>query len=1245
MRRIRHRGVLETIGAGVATAALVVTPVVAIGTAAGAAEPEVVLSASFDDGTLNGWTPSGDVELGYVEVDGGRALQVTDRTLDYEGIESPALDVTAGTTYTFTMKARLAEGTDGTADVRFVAKPDYTWIGDTTIDADGWTTVTGTFTPTADESRTVYLGTSHLSGDTAAAGDPGTPYTYLVDDVEVTATPADPGTGEPPAQVDLTFDFEDGTLQGWEPRATQEGAATVEVVGSGAHGGDHAARVADRVHQGQGIQLPVTDVLTPGAQYEYEAWLRFEEDPGTLVLSARTETDGASTYANIATLAGVTTEWTRVGGIFTMPAFGTAAELYLETQYDGGNAGNTSTFLLDDVSIATPQVEVEDLTPLRDTVPFPMGVAIDQRETLGSSRDLMTRHFSQVTAENHMKPYAWYDADRNFRMDPQAKAILDTAVAQDQRVYGHVLVWHGQNPGQTDADPDTGTPANPGWMFLDENGVQLTSSPQDQALLRERMRTHIFSVAETLADAYGPFGSDTNPLVAWDVVNEVVADGGENPDGMRRSAWFAILGEEFVDLAFRYADEAFNDEYAAPGTDRPVTLFINDYSTEAIGKQDRYFALVSRLLERGVPVDGVGHQFHVSLSTPVSALEAALTRFEALPVTQAVTELDVATGTPVTEARLIEQGYYYRDAFELFRDKADSLFSVTVWGLFDGRSWVNDNGAPLLFDDRLQAKPAYYGAAGLELPGRIASAESFGGELAVDAAALEAPEWDQLPLEPIGEDGAAGGLQTRWTADGLTVLAQVPAGTDALRVTVGTTTYEVPRTGEGDLPAVWAEHGDGLRVVLRAPLDGAAQGDVLAFNLGVVRGEQVTSWSGRAGSLALVEPLSYFEVPAAAAGVPEVDGVVDAAWDGVPAVTTGKQTSGTGTATAQVRTLWDADTLYVLAEVTDPSVDATATQPWERDSVEIYVDAGNSKNGAYLPTDMQLRVGADGEVTFGNGPADQGDRVRTATAATDDGYVVEVAVDLLERGGEGTFHGVDFQVNDATGGSRIGITNWADPTGQGYQSTARWGVARLVAAPTPEPEGPATAAPTAPVLSHDNWDGDGDFRVLSSMWWGQNAEQLTLLENGQPIATRDVVDATPALQVVSFDVAGRLDGTYVYEVVATNRHGSTTSAPLTVDVRHARPAPPVLWHDNWDGDGSYTVTMNMWWGTNATTYRLYEDGVLVDTQALTPRGRDAQSAVTRLTGRSPGVHVYTAELSNAAGTTRSVPLPVLVWRR
>ena len=100
-----------------------------------------------------------------------------------------------------------------------------------------------------------------------------------------------------------------------------------------------------------------------------------------------------------------------------------------------------------------------------------------------------------------------------------------------------------------------------------------------------------------------------------------------------------------------------------PASSARCVLAINDYNTEQSGKRGRFHNLVSRLLDRGIPVDAVGHQFHLSLSTPVGTLEEAIEAFEDLPVTQVVSEMDVTVGTPVDNAKLIDQGYYYRDAF------------------------------------------------------------------------------------------------------------------------------------------------------------------------------------------------------------------------------------------------------------------------------------------------------------------------------------------------------------------------------------------------------------------------------------------------------------------------------------------------------------------------------------------------------------------------------------------------------
>ncbi len=212
-----------------------------------------------------------------------------------------------------------------------------------------------------------------------------------------------------------------------------------------------------------------------------------------------------------------------------------------------------------------------------------------------------------------------------------------------------------------------------------------------------------------------------------------------------------------------------------------------------------------------------------------------------------------------------------------------------------------------------------------------------------------------------------------------------------------------------------------------------------------------TGWNqGSAkGTLTLVEPLSFTEVVEAPTG-PSIDGAIDDAWALATAVSTDKQITGTGGATAKVRTLWKGDTLYVLAEVADPTLDATGSDPWTQDSVEIFVDAGNVKNGPYRYDDTQVRINYLNATSFGTGDEGfQANRVRSATKVVSGGYLVEASISLLEEGGLGTFHGLDFQVNDATNGARTAVKAWADPTGLGYQTTARWGVAQLVVTPPP----------------------------------------------------------------------------------------------------------------------------------------------------------------------------------------------------
>ncbi|WP_309068756.1 endo-1,4-beta-xylanase, partial [Microbacterium sp.] len=1018
MRRFR---LLTALSALTGTIALVVAGG-AVAVPAAAATPTVE-TIDFDDSGLGSWSPSGGGSdtLSYVAHGDGLALQVNDRANDFTGIQSPAGAFTAGNRYTVSVKVKLAEGTPET-QARFVLKPDYQWGGNGTVTTTEWTTLTATYEPTDPaKEHQLYIGTGDIAGVAA--------YTYLLDDLTITTEDlTQPSGGPEPGTVILDSDFETG-LDGWAPRDSGSGAPTVALTDV-AHGGAQAAVVTGRTSQGSGIGHDMSGALQSGVSYEISAAVRFAEgQPVDAVWLTLAETAaGATSYKTLAQFEGITsTGWTEVSAKFNATD-AESALIYFETDYNGTN---TSDFLIDDVvlKVSEPAV-VEDLPPLHGTTDFPVGVAIDSRETSGSASELLLRHFNQITPENHMKPEAWYDEEESFRIHPEAAALMNFARDNDLGLYGHVLVWHSQTPA---------------WFFQDDSGRPLGTDDSAKQVLRERMRTHIFAVAETLAAEYGAFGSDTNPLTAFDVVNEVVSDSGEFADGLRRSEWYRILGEEYIDLAFRYADEAFNQEFAASGSDRPVTLFINDYNTEQDGKQGRYAALVQRLLARDVPLDGVGHQFHVSLAMPVSALAGALDRFEGMGLQQAVTELDVTTGTPVTQALLVEQGYYYRDAFEVFREH--DLFSATVWGLTDGRSWRNSSGAPLLFDDDLKAKPAYYGAAGGELPSRLRAADVFGGAAPTDPAA---PDWRRLPLHALDGGGA---FQARWRDGTLAVLVEVPGGDAATEVElqVGQTTYTVRGDGTGDVPVDADVTDEGVRLAAQLPLGDAAEGDTLDFDVRVAGGGAWNS-PGVLGTLTLVEPLAYLEVVGTPTA-PAIDGAVDDdLWEAANPVTTDVQVEGSGGATATVRTLWKDELLYVLAEVADPQIDVTGADPWVQDSVEIYVDPGNAKNGAYRYDDSQIRISAANAVSFGTGDeAYQQARVTSQTSTVEGGYVVEAAISLLEYGGEGTFHGLDFQVNDAADGARTGIRNWADPTGRGYQSTGHWGVGQLVAPVEPVP--------------------------------------------------------------------------------------------------------------------------------------------------------------------------------------------------
>ena len=216
------------------------------------------------------------------------------------------------------------------------------------------------------------------------------------------------------------------------------------------------------------------------------------------------------------------------------------------------------------------------------------------------------------------------------------------------QVIGHTLVWHNQTPA---------------WVFQNEQGGQI-----DRGTLLARMEDHI----KTVVGRYG------DRITGWDVVNEAIADDGS----MRESPWYTIIGEEFIQLAFEWADEA------CPET----KLYYNDYGLSDRAKRQGAINLIKRLQDNGVRVDGVGIQGHFDIGhPPIAEVRRAIEELAALGIKVMITELDVsvypwserrnlyADGLPdELQQRLARR---YADLFRLFRDYSELLDTRHILGL------------------------------------------------------------------------------------------------------------------------------------------------------------------------------------------------------------------------------------------------------------------------------------------------------------------------------------------------------------------------------------------------------------------------------------------------------------------------------------------------------------------------------------------------------------------------------------
>lgn len=323
---------------------------------------------------------------------------------------------------------------------------------------------------------------------------------------------------------------------------------------------------------------------------------------------------------------------------------------------------------------------------------FPIGAAIEPFQTTGLKAELLKKHVNWLVAENVMKPDAMQPTEGNFKWE-NADRIIEFAKANGMEVRFHTLVWHTQVGD---------------WFFKDLEGkpmVEETDPEKREAnkqLLLERLDTHVRTIVSRYKD----------DITSWDVVNEVIEPG--DPDGMRASEWYQITGTDFIETAFRAAREAGGPE---------LKLYINDYGTDSPAKRDRLYELVKDMLDKGVPIDGVGHQTHIDVNwPPIDAIMESMQKFSELGLDNIVTELDMSLyswddrsdyGDDIPEEVLQKQADRYRELFDAFKANKELLSGVVFWGIADDHTWLDSfpikrTNAPLLFDTQLHAKPAFW---------------------------------------------------------------------------------------------------------------------------------------------------------------------------------------------------------------------------------------------------------------------------------------------------------------------------------------------------------------------------------------------------------------------------------------------------------------------------------------------------------------------------------------------------------
>jgi endo-1,4-beta-xylanase len=321
---------------------------------------------------------------------------------------------------------------------------------------------------------------------------------------------------------------------------------------------------------------------------------------------------------------------------------------------------------LDEADVARPRGTLRDLASKRGLL---VGAAFANHAFRRDPEygEILGREFNCLVGENNMKMDAVQVQRGRFNFE-RADEMMEFAARHDMKVRAIPLAWHDGLPK---------------WA-MDKK------FPRQEAL--DILREHVFTV----------MGRYKGRIFAWDVLNEGIDDRG--PGLRKKGPWYHSIGPDYVEKVYQWAHEA----------DPEALLFYNDFYIEGKTKKAGWcYEWIKEQLARGVPIQGIGLQYHVQARTPPPRADVIenMKRFSDLGLIVHITELDVWVPMKCTEEDLQQQARTYQDIFEIALSKPGCP-AVVLWGFTDRYSWVpwttgKRFGHALIYDKDYRPKPAY----------------------------------------------------------------------------------------------------------------------------------------------------------------------------------------------------------------------------------------------------------------------------------------------------------------------------------------------------------------------------------------------------------------------------------------------------------------------------------------------------------------------------------------------------------